>query len=104
MLCQVAIPIVICIVLILGYVYMGAILFSEWEKWDVPSAGYFSFITLTTIGFGDLVPDKSFVDYTKNLEGKIKMMVTVAYCVFGLALLAMCMSLIQVRSLTFTTH
>ena len=34
----------------------GAIIFSNWEKWTFLEGFYFSFITLTTIGFGDFVP------------------------------------------------
>jgi len=93
---EVAIPIVICLLLIVGYLFLGAQIFSEWEGWDLGSAAYFCFITTTTIGFGDMVPDKSFVGYQKEgIFGKFQMMVTVAYCIFGLALIAMTMSLIQ---------
>ena len=35
---------------------LGAVIFSNWEDWSLSSAGYFSFVTLTTIGFGDMVP------------------------------------------------
>jgi hypothetical protein len=35
---------------------LGATIFSAWENWSFLEGAYFSFITLTTIGFGDFVP------------------------------------------------
>ena len=43
-----------------------------------------------------MVPEKSFLGYEESLFGKFQMVVCVTYCMLGLALLAMCMSLIQV--------
>ena len=64
------------------YLGIGTVLFSLWEGWDMMSATYFSFITATSIGFGDLVPLKAFSD-TKSIEGQIKVMITSAYCIAG---------------------
>jgi hypothetical protein len=49
------IPIIVNIVIMFSYIAIGAFVFSDWEEWDVASGAYFSFITLLTIGFGDLV-------------------------------------------------
>ena len=35
---------------------LGALLFASFEGWTPMQGAYFSFITLSTIGFGDLVP------------------------------------------------
>ena len=67
---------------ITSYLGIGTVLFSLWEGWDMMSATYFSFITATSIGFGDLVPLKAFSD-TKSIEGQIKVMITSAYCIAG---------------------
>jgi len=92
---QISIPIILSILCILGYLGLGSALFCQWEGWDLSSAMYFCFITLSTVGFGDMVPTKSFLGYEESLYGKFQMVVCVTYCMAGLALLAMCMSLIQ---------
>ena len=66
----------------MSYLGIGAVLFSLWEGWDLIAATYFSFITATSIGFGDLVPLKAFSD-TESYEGQFKVIVTSAYCLAG---------------------
>ena len=92
---EISIPIIICILLILLFLAFGSALFHVWEEWDLVSAAYFCFITLSTVGFGDMVPTKSFLGYTESLYGKFQMVVCVTYCMMGLAMLATAMSLIQ---------
>ncbi|CAB4062936.1 unnamed protein product [Lepeophtheirus salmonis] len=53
------------------------------------------FVTLTTIGFGDMVPTKSFLHYKEGVYEAFKMIFTVLYCVFGMTLLSMCVNLMQ---------
>ncbi len=106
---QIGIPIIVNIVLIFGYIFLGAMvrtdtkitklwqslsvspfsmsrlvdalpqLFKSWEEWSLSDAIYFSFITLSTIGFGDLVPAQSFSDST------MKTVVATIYCSVGRA-------------------
>jgi hypothetical protein len=38
------------------YILLGAALFKAWENWGYLDASYFCFISLSSIGFGDLVP------------------------------------------------
>ena len=46
----------LAIILFFGF---GAFLFTIWEDWDFFDAFYFCFVTMTTIGFGDMTPSIS---------------------------------------------
>src|SRR6218665_3392913 len=56
---MVHVPIYISLLLICGYIALGAIMFGLWEEWGFLIGSYFCFITLSTIGFGDFVPGTS---------------------------------------------
>ena len=98
---EISIPIILCVLAIVLYLIMGSAIFHVWEEWDIPSAAYFCFITLSTVGFGDMVPTRSFLGYEESLYGKFQMFVCVTYCAMGLAVLATAMSLIQVKRQMF---
>lgn len=92
------IPVSIVLFLLLGYIFIGAAIFSSWENWSFLDAAYFCFIALATIGFGDFVPtsfliSKPNVEYSKSEY--IQMIACCAYLVFGLILIAMSFSLLQ---------
>ncbi|UJR30820.1 hypothetical protein I4U23_018337 [Adineta vaga] len=52
------------ILIIIGYICLGAFMFNKFEKWTLPQSVYFSYITLSTIGFGDFVC----IDKTKRAK------------------------------------
>jgi len=88
---KVHVPISVSFTLMVGYIAVGAMLFSFCENWGYLVASYFCFVTLSTIGFGDYVPGTS-LDASASQE---KMVLCALYLVFGLALLAMCFDLMQ---------
>ncbi|XP_050410849.1 uncharacterized protein LOC126825305 [Patella vulgata] len=85
------VPTSLCILLIAGYIFSGALLFSLWEQWDYLTGSYFCFITLSTIGFGDIVPGTDLQAWA----GEEKLVLCALYLVFGLSLIAMCFNLVQ---------
>lgn len=49
------IPITWALVVMASYVTSGGVLFANWEGWSLLDGCYFCYISLSTIGFGDLV-------------------------------------------------
>ena len=84
------VPIWLSILLVVGYIFGGAFLFSGWEQWSFLDSAYFCFITLTTIGFGDFVPAQN----VKENE-EVSIALCSLYLLFGIALLAMSFNLVQ---------
>lgn len=54
-----------------------------WESWSFVDAFYFCFVTVTTIGFGDIVP-----------QNVTFLPATLAYIVIGLIITTMCIDLV----------
>ncbi|XP_054719912.1 potassium channel subfamily K member 18-like [Uloborus diversus] len=89
---RVSVPITLCMVILIGYISGGAVLFSLWEGWGFLDGSYFCFVTLSTIGFGDLVPGDSVISDGGSQE---KLVMCSLYLLFGMALIAMCFNLMQ---------
>lgn len=78
------IPVSFALFLLVTYMMFGAVVFSIWEGWNFFDSLYFVFISMSTIGFGDLVPQ-----HPKRMIG------TFIYLLFGLALTSMCINVVQ---------
>ncbi|KAK3597210.1 hypothetical protein CHS0354_003715 [Potamilus streckersoni] len=85
------VPTSLCILLMTGYILLGTLMFSKWESWDFITGTYFCFITLSTIGFGDVVPGTD----TDKWDSEEKLVLCAMYLIFGLSLIAMCFNLVQ---------
>lgn len=83
-------PVWVPISLLLLYLIAGSVLFAIWEGWSYIDGAYFSFITFTTIGFGDLVPGEGTLDYRNG-----RSLLCAMYLLFGVMLTAMCLASIQ---------
>ena len=95
---DVTVPISLCLLVIVAYVVGGALLFSEWEGWGMLDGSYFCFITLSTIGFGDMVPGSNFEENpNEESVGPVnnKFVLCSLYIIIGMALIAMCFNLMQ---------
>lgn len=53
---KVTVPISLSLLIMTAYILIGTFVFSSWEDPDYLKWSYFCFITLSTIGFGDIVP------------------------------------------------
>ncbi|XP_072026998.1 TWiK family of potassium channels protein 7-like [Amphiura filiformis] len=81
---DVQIPVLGVLIFAFLYICLVAALIIIWEDWNYFEAFYFSFITLTTIGFGDLVPDDQ------------KSLLTITFFILlGMAIMSMCIALAQ---------
>lgn len=91
----VLVPIMVNLIIIFLFLFIGALIFSSWENWKLGPSLYFCFVTLTTIGFGDMVPEKTFIESTQSFVGVLKMAFAVVYCIFGIMLITLGLNLMQ---------
>ncbi|KAL5962296.1 Potassium channel subfamily K member 18 [Taenia solium] len=85
------VPISLTLCMMFIYILIGATVFCMWENPDYIKWSYFCFVTLSTIGFGDIVPGTK-IDSENPKE---KMIALVFYVAIGLSFFAMCFKLMQ---------
>ncbi|XP_071170980.1 uncharacterized protein [Mytilus edulis] len=74
-------PLVVPVIILFVYLFLGALMYTRWEDWSYLDAFYFTFISVSTIGFGDITPA-----HTKYF------IVTSIYVFVGLALVSVCIN------------
>lgn len=74
-------PLSVAGVILIIYILLGGIMYLFWEDWNYLESIYFVFISISTIGFGDITPahPKYFI-------------ITSIYMFMGLALVSMCVN------------
>lgn len=81
------VPLLLILVVVFAYILFGGLILPLWEtEFDTFDAYYFCFITLTTIGFGDIVPN-----HPKYF------MLTFIFIITGMAIMSMAFKLGQSR-------
>lgn len=79
-------PIPLALFILVAWITLSAALFCVWEtEWGYLTSVYFFFVSISTVGLGDIVPSKPDM-----------MLVNFVLILIGLALLSMCINLIQV--------
>ncbi|KAG6459027.1 hypothetical protein O3G_MSEX011168 [Manduca sexta] len=93
----------ICVVTTLSSLTIagGAAAFSTFEGWSYFDSVYYCFITLTTIGFGDMVALQK--DNALNRKPSYVMFALI-FILFGLAIVAACLNLLVLRFVTMNTE
>jgi len=78
-------PPAVALIIGMTYTLVGALMYMSWENWTYFEAFYFTVVSLSTIGFGDVVPDhpKFFIASS-------------VYVLIGLALLSMIINVFMV--------
>uniref|UniRef100_A0A1I8I072 Ion_trans_2 domain-containing protein n=1 Tax=Macrostomum lignano TaxID=282301 RepID=A0A1I8I072_9PLAT len=79
----------------------GAALFSHYESWNYLDSVYYCFITLTTVGFGDMVALQK-NDQLKNRPDYV--LFSLVFIMAGLTVVSSAMNLMVLRFLTMNTE
>lgn len=83
------VPMLLIFFILLLYISLGTIIFAVWEDWSVIDGAYFCFVTLSTIGFGDLVPLRTF------RGPELQLFACFLYLLLGLVLVAMTFTVVE---------
>lgn len=87
--CETQVPIIVIVSILIIYICIGTAIFSIWENWSFVDGAYFCFVTLSTIGFADLVPRKTF-------QGPdLQLFACCTYLIVGLILVTMSFTLLE---------
>ncbi|KAJ8681071.1 hypothetical protein QAD02_016858 [Eretmocerus hayati] len=87
-------PISICLGAMICYIVAGAFTLHKLEGWTFIDASYFCFMSLSTIGFGDMVPG-SYPSQSAPEARNITVWFCSCYIMSGMALTAMCFNILH---------
>ena len=78
-------PPIVAILITVVYIFCGAVMYKLWEDWTYLEAFYFVFVSISTIGFGDVLP-----------EHPTYFLASFIYLLVGLSLVAMVINVIMI--------
>lgn len=81
-------PILLCLSMMTVYILIGALALVRLEEWPFIDAIYFCFMSLSTVGFGEMMPGL-------NKESTTTTWFCSVYIMVGMALTAMCFSVLH---------
>ncbi|KAK2580840.1 hypothetical protein KPH14_005918 [Odynerus spinipes] len=87
-------PISICLGAMLCYIIAGAFTLHKLDGWTFIDASYFCFMSLSTIGFGDMVPG-SYPHNSLSSSRNATIWFCSCYIMSGMALTAMCFNILH---------
>ncbi|XP_012288493.1 two pore potassium channel protein sup-9 isoform X1 [Orussus abietinus] len=96
-------PISICLGAMLCYIVAGAFTLHKLEGWSFVDASYFCFMSLSTIGFGDMVPG-SYPRPNPAESRNVTVWFCSCYIMSGMALTAMCFNILHDEIVHRLTH
>ena len=74
----------LALIILIIYMLLGSFIFHYTDNWGLFHSFYFVYISMSTIGFGDFVP-----------QDPVSMIASSVYLLFGLALTTMCINVVQ---------
>lgn len=90
-------PILLCITMMIIYIIFGAVTLHKLEGWSILDGVYFCFMSLSTIGFGDMMPGL-------RKESPSTTWFCSIYIMSGMALTAMCFNVLYVEIIHRIKH
>ncbi|PNF38691.1 hypothetical protein B7P43_G17868 [Cryptotermes secundus] len=99
-------PVLLCLCIMLCYICGGAVVLTKLEAWTFLDGSYFCFMSLSTIGFGDIVPGGMVSHHAANRNssgqsvgsfgsGNGTVWFCSLYILSGMALTAMCFNILH---------
>lgn len=85
----VSVPTLLVASIFVFYICAGAVVFSSTTGWSFLDSLYFCFITISTVGVGDKLPQSS------EFHAQLQLFACCLYLIVGLMVVSMCFSLLQ---------
>lgn len=85
----VSVPALLVVSIFVFYICSGALIFSSTSGWNFLDSVYFCFITISTIGIGDKLPQSN------EIHAQFQIIACCLYLIVGLIVVSMCFTLVQ---------